>query len=260
MRILLKPFQWLYCLYALVLFLTGMFIVIPFVAVFSLLQPPRGGNLIYKICQAWDDAWLWLVGIRHVNIFESPPDPGRHYVFVANHISYLDIPILLQSVRHQPFRVLGKAELRKVPFFGYIYSRAVILVDRSNPDARSKSVRQLVRTLERGISVFIFPEGTFNETGRPLKNFYDGAFRIAIETGTPIRPILFLDTFDRMHYSTIFSLRPGSTRAIFLPEVSVEGLSLADLQTLKDKVYRLMEDKLLQYHASWIQPAPSPAA
>ena len=75
-------------------------------------------------------------------------------------------------------------------------------------------------------------------------------------TGTPLQPILFLDTYDRMHYSTLFSLRPGPTRAIFLPEVDVEALTTADLPLLKARVYDLMEEGLLRYHASWIQPAP----
>ena len=108
--------------------------------------------------------------------------------------------------------------------------------------------------LKKGISIFIYPEGTFNETHQPLKDFYDGAFRIAIETKTPIRPILFLDTYDRMHYKTVFSLMPGRSRAIFLDEVSVEEFSLKDVAALKNKVYAQMERKLLEYGATWISP------
>jgi len=136
---------------------------------------------------------------------------------------------------------------------GYIYSRAVVMVDRSSPDQRSKSARELISVLRQGISVFIFPEGTFNETHAPLKEFYDGAFRIAIETQTPIKPVLFLDTYDRMHYSSLFSLIPGRLRTVFLPQIDVEGLTLDDLQDLKKKVYGLMEESLLSYGATWIR-------
>jgi 1-acyl-sn-glycerol-3-phosphate acyltransferase len=197
---------------------------------------------------------MTLVGLRHTNIFESIPDDRRQYVFVANHISYLDIPLILRAIRRDSLRVLGKSEMRKIPLFGFIYSRAVVMVDRSNPLERSRSVRELKSVLARGISIFIFPEGTFNETRRPLKEFYDGAFRIAIETATPIQPILFLDTYDRMHYSNIFTLRPGRTRAVFLDSIEVAGLSFDDLPALKDKVYRLMEKKLIEYRAPWITP------
>ena len=91
-------------------------------------------------------------------------------------------------------------------------------------------------------------------THQPLKEFYDGAFKIAIETQTPIKPILFLDTYDRMNYKSIFSLNPGRSRAVYLEEVSVEGLTIKDVALLKEKVYQLMEEKLISYKASWIKP------
>ena len=103
-----------------------------------------------------------------------------------------------------------------------------------------------------GVSVFIFPEGTFNETGLPLKEFFDGAFRIAIETQTPLQPILFLGTYELMHYRSIFSLRPGRLQSVFLPAVEVQGLGLADLPVLKERVYRQMEANLLKYEAPWV--------
>lgn len=254
MRMLAKPFWWLYCIYALLLFIAGMLCVLPFVAIFSLLGAKKGGDKIYRICRFWDIAWMTLVGLRHTNIFESTPDDRQQYVFVSNHISYLDIPLILRAIRRNSFRILGKAEMQKWPLFGFIYSRAVVMVDRSNPQERSKSVRQLKSVLAGDSSVFIFPEGTFNETRRPLKEFYDGAFRIAIETATPIQPILFLDTFDRMHYSSIFALRPGTTRAVFLEAIPVEGLGYDDLLVLRGQVYRLMEKKLIEYRAPWIEP------
>lgn len=245
----------LYCAYAFLVFVIGMICVLPFVAVFSLQDGLKGGDRIYRVCRYWDDAWLWLVGIRHTNVFQSMPDPAKQYVFVSNHISYLDIPLILQAVRRNSVRILGKSEMTRVPLFGFIYSRAVVLVDRSTVSARSRSVRELKSALAAGRSVFIFPEGTFNETGRPLKAFYDGAFRIAIETQTPVQPILLVDTFDRMHYSSLFSFRPGPTRAIFLPEIEVAGLTIADLNGLKQQVFHAMEEELIRYGVSWIQTA-----
>lgn len=231
-----------------------MLCTVPFVVVFSLLEPIKGGNLIYKACFCWDWCWMTLMGLRHITLPGPEPDPQKRYVFVANHISYLDIPLILRVIRGQAFRVLGKAEMKKAPIFGYIYSRAVVMVDRSSPDQRSKSARELIGVLRQGISVFIFPEGTFNETHAPLKSFYDGAFRIAIETQTPIKPILFLDTYDRMHYSSIFSLNPGRLRTVFLPEVGVEGLTIEDLPALREKIYKMMDESLRVRGASWITP------
>lgn len=255
-RVALLPFRLVYCLYALLLFVVGMLCVLPFVAFFSFFGARWGGNQIYRVCRWWDVAWLTLVGIRHKNIYESRPDPGQQYVFIANHISYLDIPMILRAIPRNSIRILGKVEMAKIPLFGYIYSRAVVPVDRRSAQDRSRSVRELKKVLSMGISVFIFPEGTFNETGRPLKTFFDGAFRIAIETQTPLQPILFLGTYDLMHYRSIFSLRPGRFRSVFLPAVEVEGLGMDDLPALKEHVYRLMEAALLEHEATWLADAP----
>jgi 1-acyl-sn-glycerol-3-phosphate acyltransferase len=252
MRVLTKPLWWLYCIYAFVVFLIGMFCALPFVAVYALQGQTTGGDRIYKVCRYWDSVWLKLIGIRPANVYESMPDPDKRYVFVSNHISYLDIPMILQAIHRNAFRILGKAEMTRIPFFGFIYSQAVVLVDRNSARGRSRSVRELKSVLSIDRSVFIFPEGTFNETGQPLKNFYDGAFRLAIETQTPLQPILFVDTFDRLHYSSLFSLRPGITRAIFLPEVDVKGLTATDLPLLKQRVYSQMEDGLIRHRVSWI--------
>jgi 1-acyl-sn-glycerol-3-phosphate acyltransferase len=85
------------------------------------------------------------------------------------------------------------------------------------------------------------------------KEFYNGAFRLAIETQTPVKPLLFLDTYDRMSYKQLLSLKPGINRAVYLEEVSVEGLTVKDTEALKQKVYELMEAALIRYKASWIK-------
>ena len=68
-------------------------------------------------------------------------------------------------------------------------------------------------------------------TNKPLKEFYDGAFRLAMETHTPIKPVLFLDTYDRMNYKSMFSLTPGKCRIVYLEEISVTDLKIGDAQT-----------------------------
>jgi 1-acyl-sn-glycerol-3-phosphate acyltransferase len=249
---MVNKFLWFpYILYALLTFLVTMFLVVPFVVIASFFGKIRGGNSIYRLCMLWGDIWFFLIGIRHRNIFEQPHDKNRQFIFIANHISYLDAPIIVKTIR-QKVRVLGKVEMTRIPVFGFIYKNAIVTVDRSSAAKRSKSVRILKSVLQKGISIFIFPEGTFNETGKPLKEFYDGAFRIAIETQTPIKPVLFLDGYTKMHYGSVFNLRPGTSRSIFLEEISVEGLTMNDLLTLKKKVYETMEQKLIQYKAAWI--------
>ncbi|HEV7330088.1 MAG TPA: lysophospholipid acyltransferase family protein [Flavisolibacter sp.] len=252
MRYLLPPLRVIYLVYSFSLFFLLMLPVFLWSLFATLFGRIKGGNMVYGACTAWADAWFPLIFIRHRNIYLQKPRKDQSYIFVANHTTYLDAALIPKVFRMQ-VRPLGKAEIAKVPIFGTIYKNAIVTVDRSNPANRAKSVQVLKSMLRKGISVLVFPEGTFNETGKPLKDFYDGAFRIAIETGTPVMPVLFLDMFDRMHTHSVFSLNPGKSRALFLPEISTEGLSLKDVATLKESVYRQMEKELIAYKASWIK-------
>lgn len=251
--LVIKSFLWLYNVYALLLFIAIMLIIFPFVIIASFFNPIQSGNTIYRLCMIWADIWFPFTGIIHKNYYEVSHDKKKAYIFVSNHISYLDAPIIVKTFR-QHLRALGKVEMIKVPVFGFIYKNAIVTVDRDNASDRSNSVQKLKNIIQKGISILIFPEGTFNETGKPLKSFYDGAFRIAIETQTPIKPVLFLDAYDRMPYKGFFTLNPGKSRSIFLEEIAVEGLSIDDLPLLKNKVFAIMEKKLMAYKASWIKP------
>ncbi|MFT3904168.1 MAG: lysophospholipid acyltransferase family protein [Niabella sp.] len=244
--------RFLFSMYAMIVFLLLLLMVFPFALLSMLWGRVRGGNMLYRLCMLWADVWFLLVFIFIKKIKEAPLDVGRSCIYVANHISYLDTPLIMKAFR-KPLRPLAKAEMGKLPIFGFIYKNATVSVERDSIGSRSVSLRRLKSFLGKGISVLVFPEGTFNETGKPLKNFYNGAFRLAIETQTPIRPVLFLDTYTRMPYSGLFTLNPGHCRVVYLPEVPVEGLSLKDADMLKLKVKSLMEVRLISYKADWIR-------
>lgn len=249
-----KIFRFLYLCWSICWFVLVMILIFPWVIIGSFFGPIRGGNFIYRLLHLWGDIWFFLSGIR-TRISSAIPDRHKQYVFVANHVSNLDAAFLVKVIR-QPFRPLGKIELVKVPVFGYIYKVAVVTVDRGDASHRSKSIRNLKSIIRKGISILIFPEGTFNETGLPMKEMYDGAFRIAIETQTPIKPVIFPDTYARMQGDKVFSLNPGICRAIWLSEVPVEGCTLADLPRLKQQVLMLMNAALQEANASWIRVNP----
>lgn len=251
MRYLLKPLHFLYVAYAFALFLVLMVPVFLWALITGVWGRIKGGNLLYAAIKIWADVWFALVFIRHRNLYKQRPQKDQSYIFVVNHTAYLDAALIPKAIR-QPVRPLGKIEMAKVPVFGTIYKNAIVTVDRSSAFNRARSVKVLKSILQKGISVLVFPEGTFNETGQPLKEFYDGAFRIAIETGTPIMPVLFLDSYRRMPPHSFLSLNPGRSRALFLPVIAPNGYTVKDVSAYKNKVFSIMAMELEKQNAPWI--------
>jgi 1-acyl-sn-glycerol-3-phosphate acyltransferase len=168
---------------------------------------------------------------------EVPKD--KKYIVIANHISYLD-PIVIYDVLPFFFRPLAKYELSKVPVFGFVYAQIALLVDRGSAAKRAKSMMQMHTTLVNECSIFMYPEGTFNETNEPMKSFYDGAFKLSIDTQTDILPIIFPDTVKRWHYSAWWKIWPGKNRAFVLNPIKVEGFKIEDVTKLKEEIRELM--------------------
>jgi len=235
LRFLWQP---IYVAYALGTFLASVLLAFPVFVLISIGNNKKARKAIWLIIHYWGKGWLWLIGMP-LKIQGSPPRAGR-YIIVANHISYLDAIVIFPAIPLY-FRPLAKKEFARMPVLGYIYKQVALLVDRSSQHSRSKSMRLMYRTLRHEASILIFPEGTFNETGTPLKAFYDGAFRLAINTHVPVLPVLFPDTQDRWHYSGWWKGSPGRNRAVFLEPVPVAGMTMEDLPVLKQHVYEMME-------------------
>lgn len=240
-RKLLQPF---YTAYVILTFAASILIAFPFFVLISIGNNVAARKAIYTIIRYWSIGWLWLIGmpVRTIGKF---PSRGR-FIIVANHISYLDTLIIFPAIPTF-FRALGKKEVSRVPIVGFIYKQVVIMVDRSNAHSRAKSLRLLWRVLNKEGNIIIFPEGTFNETPAPLKGFYDGAFRLAINTQTPILPMILPDTVERWHYSGWWKLWPGRNRVAYMEPIPVDGLKIEDLPELKKQVYRRMEAELIRY-------------
>ena len=251
--ILKKAFRFLFTIYGLIVFILVMLLLFPFVIVASFFGRVKGGNMVYDICRVWADVVLFFWGIRHKNYFDAPKHTEEAVVYVFNHLSYIDIPFLLKIFRRHHIRVLGKAEMMKYPVFGLFYKMAAIPVKRTSAEDRARSILEMKKYLRLGTSIVMAPEGTFNKTHKPLKEFYDGAFKVAIDTQTNIQPVIILDGYNRMPYETLFSLNPGRSRAHFLPVVKAEGLTMDDMVELKETVYKQMEEALIKYRASWIK-------
>ena len=241
-----KPvFLFFYRVYAVLVFVVFMLALLPLMLVAALLGVNVGGTIIFFLIRVWAHIWFPLCGITHKNSGARPAKGEGPFIHVANHDSYMDAPITMLSLRGQ-FRSLGKHDIQRIPFFGWIYKYGVILVDRNDKDNRAKSVRVLKRVLERRFSIMIFPEGAFNYTAETLARFYDGAFRIAIETQTPIVPMIYVGATDRLPRDSFFKLTPGKTETVFLPAVSIKEYSLDDVALLREKVKAMMAEEIVK--------------
>ncbi len=238
----------LFLFYAAIIFITLMLVALPFVLLFSAILPLNTGKrAILAVLRTW--AWLFsALSFFWVNTKNKKKvDLSKSHIYVGNHGSYLDAVAVCLSIP-QYFSALGKVEITKVPIFGLIYKRIVVLIDRSSKESREQSVNDLKKDIANGQSILIFAEGTMNQTDKPLTDFYDGAFRIAIETQTPIIPFVMINNRKLLPRKHPLKARPGLITSILLPEVSVAGLSLEDVPTLKKNVYDLMEQAILEHH------------
>jgi 1-acyl-sn-glycerol-3-phosphate acyltransferase len=240
-RKILQPF---YTAFVLITFVVSVLVFFPVFVVIGINNNSNARKTIYRIIRFWCTGWLQLIGMPVRLTGKLPPD--RRYIIVANHISYLDTLVIFAAIPGY-FRALGKKEISRIPVLGFIYKQVVIMVDRNDVHSRARSMRLLWRVLHHEGHIIIFPEGTFNETGNPLKAFYDGAFRLAIKTQTPIFPIIFPDTADRWHYSAWWKLWPGRNRAVYLEPIDVSGFTIENLPALKQNIYTIMEAALVKY-------------
>ncbi len=139
-----------------------------------------------RIFFAATDVGLKIVG---KNNFKS----GEKYVVACNHNSFMDVPVATPFIPGAN-KTIAKAEMAKIPVFGLIYKRGSVLVDRKDKNSRSESFMKMKNVLNLGMHMCIYPEGTRNKTELPLTPFHDGAFKLAIETGTAILPALLFNT------------------------------------------------------------------
>ena len=232
---------WCLCIFVLV-----MLLILPFIVLITAIVKGKAGH---RAAFMFLRIWGWAVSIlgflpvrsRNRHIYRQ----DKAYIFVCNHNSYLDSVAVVTAVPHS-FKPLGKIEMNKVPVFGMIYRRLVIMIDRQSPESRKQCEADLRDQLRQGQSILIFPEGTMNRSEEPLADFYDGAFRIAIETQTPIAPFVIMNARKLFPRDRPLNLKPGFITCIFSEPVEVAGLTADDLPALKEQVYGIMEKMIVE--------------
>lgn len=127
----------------------------------------------------------FLFGIRMVKIGTTVPDWSKQAIYVSNHNSNLD-PFISGALVESDFKFIGKAEVLKMPVFGYVLRHLNVPVRREDPDDRARSMADLAQALREGFSLIIYSEGTRNKGGELVGPFHEGAFRLSLEYGYPV--------------------------------------------------------------------------
>ena len=185
---LIKIGRLIFAIYGAIVFAGIMIIMLPFLIVSGFFGR-KGHDVGVFLLKVWCQLYRILTFLK-VTIKRSPKvEKGKSYIYVGNHSSFLDAIVVPISI-YGSVKPLGKKELGKMPILGLVFKQFAVLVDRANKESRRKSVNVLSKLAENGDSIFIFPEGTMNRTDQILQPFYQGAFRIASETGLSIVPVV----------------------------------------------------------------------
>ena len=162
----------------------------------------RTGNPVHIVARMWARGILFVSRIRVTVNGLANIDPRQSYVYMSNHQSNFDIPVLLAYLPVQ-FRWLAKAELFKVPIFGRAMRGAgYVKIDRFNQKSAFESINEAAGKMKNGVSVMIFPEGTRSRDGN-IRPFKKGGFIMAVDAGVPIVPVVLKGTWTIMDKSSL---------------------------------------------------------
>jgi len=177
-------------------------------------------SLLYRMFMfgAWNG--VRLTGVKVETVGLGKLDPARSYIFMSNHVSNLDPPILTPLIPKRT-SVMVKKELFKIPIFGHAMRMgALVPVDRRNRDAGIESVRAAKRVIQQGLNMSIYIEGHRSFDGKLLP-FKKGPFYLAMECGVPVVPITIVGTHAVMPKGK-FAIEPGTVTVIFHPPIEPE--------------------------------------
>lgn len=158
-------------------------------------------------------AGVRLAGVRVEVIGRERINPSRTYIFMCNHASNLDPPIVVPLIPRRT-SVLVKKELFRIPVLAQAMRMgSLVAVDRSNREAAIASLRAANDVLRAGVNLTVFPEGTRSPDGRLLP-FKKGPFYVAMDSGAPIVPLTIIGTHEMLPKGGI-RIRPGTARLVF---------------------------------------------
>jgi 1-acyl-sn-glycerol-3-phosphate acyltransferase len=239
----LPPFHWWRTVFFLIPAITVYTIVLGTISIVSSLFDRRG-HLAHACARAWSWLILKTTGVRvEIDGLERIV-PGKTYVFVSNHQSIYDTPVIFASLPYQ-LRIIAKTSLARFPVLGWHLRRGGhLFVDRRHPD-RAGILRRWRALVSEGLSLIIYAEGTRSPDGR-VARFKAGSFLLAIQAGLPIVPLTVIGTRQVMPKGRLRT-EPADVRLIVHDPIQPPVLNeptTQDAKALADQVHAIVADSV----------------
>jgi len=201
----------------------------------------------FFFARIWSFVIFYGMGMRFKQVNQYKPDASKSYIIIANHTSMLDIMLMLLVMKQNPFVFVGKAELAKIPIFGFIYKRTCILVNRGDLKSKKEVYDAANHKIKRGLSICIFPEGGVNDDKTVLLDpFKDGAFRLALEHKLPILPLTFYGLKEFFPFIKDQG-KPGKVLVQVNEPIETADLDMNQKKQLNHACYSLIYNQILGF-------------
>jgi len=230
-----------------------LWFLLMFMLVFTLFMPAlffftsvvKNEIIVAKLARYWSKLTIYLSFIFPKVEWEGKLSKKEQYIFCPNHVSTLDIPFIL-AVLPIPLQYIGKAEIAKIPLFGYFFKNNSVIVDRANRKNAYSAFLRAGEKLKMGINMCIFPEGGIPKSDIFLKKFKNGPFRLALDQNIKIVPITMPDS-KSMFPEQYFKGRPGIVRIKVHKAIDPNKLAEKSIENLNTSVYNIIFDQLKNY-------------
>ena len=206
-------------------------------AILASLADPTG-KLTHLVARIWAKSILIFGRIKVKVTGLSKIDPTQSFIYMCNHQSNFDIPVLLAHLKVQ-FRWLAKAELFRIPLFGFAMRRAgYISIDRTDRRSAFASLKKAADTVRKGASVIIFPEGTRSPDGS-ISPFKKGGFVMALDSGVPIVPVILHGTRSIMPKKQL-RIVPGNVVVEITDPIDISGYTRKNKEALIERIRNII--------------------
>ena len=189
----------------------------------------------HAIARAWAQTLLWLSLSPVEVIGRERLDTNRPAVYASNHLSYYDTPLLFAKLPFQ-FRIFAKHSLWKAPFIGWYLRRSgQVPIDVNSGRSAVASLLRGVKTLQAGLSIFVFPEGGRAATGK-MTPFQSGAAFMAIKAQVPLVPLALVGTYEVLPIH-VYHISPRPMKLVIGDPIPTAGLTAREAEALTAQLF-----------------------